>query len=218
MIVNSVTVVFRQRGRYCLSTPMGLLTRFSQEEPFDLSQKPPGLPILRLSQSDGESVPGSSCQEEDEESLYRRSLYSPEVDQHEPEEREQRSPGEQRAKEKRRQVYMDRLDEEVSERESESGHSVNPRGEMRHLLQSDETSELVSESDAELRDDHEMDCSRSYDSDSDPELDDQSRSQKGEQSQKVDVTVSEVGRNQGRSEKCESVEETSYQDEEEETE
>lgn len=34
---------------------------------------------MRLSQSDGESGPGSSCQEEDEESLYRRSQYSPEV-------------------------------------------------------------------------------------------------------------------------------------------
>lgn len=60
---------------------MDLLTHFSQEEPFDLSQKAPS---LRLSQSDGESVPGSSCQEEDDESLYRRSQYSPEVDQHEP--------------------------------------------------------------------------------------------------------------------------------------
>uniref|UniRef100_A0A3Q2WC88 Zinc finger protein 710 n=1 Tax=Haplochromis burtoni TaxID=8153 RepID=A0A3Q2WC88_HAPBU len=76
--------LFRQRGRFCLTTPMDLLTHFSQEEPFDLSQKPPGLPSLRLSQSDGESVPGSSCQEEeDEESLYRRSQYSPEVDHHE---------------------------------------------------------------------------------------------------------------------------------------
>ncbi|XP_076005571.1 uncharacterized protein znf366 isoform X2 [Genypterus blacodes] len=76
--------LFRRRGRFCLSAPMGFLRRFSQEEPFDLSQKPPGLPSLRLSQSDGESVPGSSCQEEeDEESLYRRSQYSPEVDQHE---------------------------------------------------------------------------------------------------------------------------------------
>ncbi|XP_029961334.1 zinc finger protein 366 isoform X2 [Salarias fasciatus] len=74
--------LFRQRGRFCLSSPMGLLTHFSQEEPFDLSQKTPGLPGLRLSQSDGESVPGSSCQEEDDESLYRRSQYSPEVDQH----------------------------------------------------------------------------------------------------------------------------------------
>ncbi|RVE68050.1 hypothetical protein OJAV_G00087790 [Oryzias javanicus] len=73
--------VFQQRGGLCLSGSMGLLSRFSQEEPFDLSQKPG----LRLSQSDGESVPGSSCQEEeDEESLYRRSQYSPEVDQQEP--------------------------------------------------------------------------------------------------------------------------------------
>uniref|UniRef100_A0A3Q4BEC8 Zinc finger protein 710 n=1 Tax=Mola mola TaxID=94237 RepID=A0A3Q4BEC8_MOLML len=79
--------LFRKRGQFCLSTE--LLTHFSQEEPFDLSQKPPGLPSLRLSQSDGESVPGSSCQEEDEESLYRRSQFSPEVDQHELEEKGQ---------------------------------------------------------------------------------------------------------------------------------
>lgn len=63
---------------------MSLISHYSQEEPFDLSQKAPSLPSLRLSQSDGESIPGSSCQEEDEESLYRRSQYSPEVDQQEP--------------------------------------------------------------------------------------------------------------------------------------
>lgn len=78
--------VFRQRGQFCL--PNDVLARFSQEEPFDLSQKPPG---HHLSQSDGESVPGSSCQEEDEESLYRRSQYSPEVEQQDQEEREQTS-------------------------------------------------------------------------------------------------------------------------------
>lgn len=71
--------MFRQRGRL-------LLARFSQEQPFDLSQKSPALAGLRLPQSDGESVPGSSCQEEDEESLYRRSQYSPEVEQQEVEE------------------------------------------------------------------------------------------------------------------------------------
>nr|XP_015828393.2 zinc finger protein 366 [Nothobranchius furzeri] len=76
--------LFRQRGRYCMSTPMELLSHFGQEEPFDLSQKDSSLQGLRLSQSDGESLPGSSCQEEDEESLYRRSQYSPEVDQQEP--------------------------------------------------------------------------------------------------------------------------------------
>lgn len=76
--------VFRQRAQFCL--PNDVLTHFSQEEPFDLSQKPPGLPAHRLSQSDGESVPGSSCQEEDEE-----SLYSPEVDQHDQVERQHTS-------------------------------------------------------------------------------------------------------------------------------
>ncbi|XP_061529371.1 zinc finger protein 366 [Phycodurus eques] len=72
-----------RRGRFCFSSPMSLLGRFNQKEPFDLSQKPPGLPGLHLPQSDGESVPGSSCQEEDEESLYRHSQYSPDEDQHE---------------------------------------------------------------------------------------------------------------------------------------
>lgn len=79
--------MFRQRERFCL--PNDVLTHYSQEEPFDLSQKPTGLPGHRLSQSDGESIPGSSCQEEDEESLYRRSPYSPEVDQHDQKEREE---------------------------------------------------------------------------------------------------------------------------------
>lgn len=74
--------MFRQRGRL-------LLAHFSQEQPFDLSQKSPALAGLRLPQSDGESVPGSSCQEEDEESLYRRSQYSPEVEQQEVEEESQ---------------------------------------------------------------------------------------------------------------------------------
>ncbi|XP_075875553.1 uncharacterized protein znf366 [Nelusetta ayraudi] len=83
--------LFRQRGRL-------LLAHFSQEQPFDLSQKSPTLAGLRLPQSDGESVPGSSCQEEDEESLYRRSQYSPEVEQHEVEEE---SPGELRPAETR---------------------------------------------------------------------------------------------------------------------
>ncbi|KAK1801330.1 hypothetical protein P4O66_023014, partial [Electrophorus voltai] len=68
--------VFRQRGRLCLSDARRLLSRFSQDEPFDLSRK--NQPPLRLSQSDGESVRGgSSGREEDEDSLYRMSHYSP---------------------------------------------------------------------------------------------------------------------------------------------
>lgn len=163
---------------------MGLLTHFSQEEPFDLSQKPPGLPSLRLSQSDGESVPGSSCQEEDEESLYRRSQYSPEVDQHEPagedqyipelEERGQGSPAELRPGEKQKQMYQRSLDEQTYERESAAeGHSVDPRGAQMQLLQSEETSEMAYESDLELDDrvyHHETGCRQSYDYDSDSEL------------------------------------------------
>ncbi|KAG7332338.1 hypothetical protein KOW79_004172 [Hemibagrus wyckioides] len=61
--------VFRHRGRLCLSSPLRLLSRFSQDKPFDLSQK--SHPHFRLSQSDGES------REEDEDSLYRMSQYSP---------------------------------------------------------------------------------------------------------------------------------------------
>lgn len=77
--------LFRQRGRFCLPTPVSLLTHFSQDEPFDLSQKPAGLPGVHLTQSDGESVPGSSGhEEEDEDSLYRRSQYSPDEGHHEP--------------------------------------------------------------------------------------------------------------------------------------
>ncbi|XP_044053769.1 zinc finger protein 366 isoform X2 [Siniperca chuatsi] len=177
--------LFRQRGRFCLSTPMGLLTHFSQEEPFDLSQKPPGLPSLRLSQSDGESVPGSSCQEEDEESLYRRSQYSPEVDQHEPagedqyipelEEREQGSSAELRPGEKQKQMYQCSLDEQTYERESAAeGHSVDPRDDKVQLLQSEETSEMAYESDSELDDQvyhHEKGRRQSYDYDSDSALD-----------------------------------------------
>uniref|UniRef100_A0A4W6CDV1 Zinc finger protein 710 n=1 Tax=Lates calcarifer TaxID=8187 RepID=A0A4W6CDV1_LATCA len=122
--------LFRQRGRFCLTTPMGLLTHFSQEEPFDLSQKQPGLPSLRLSQSDGESVPGSSCQEEDEESLYRRSQYSPEL-----EERAQGSPDELRPGEKQKKLYQQSLDDETFERESAAeGQSVDPRGDQLAFL------------------------------------------------------------------------------------
>lgn len=150
--------LFRQRGRFCLTTPMDLLTHFSQEEPFDLSQKPPGLPSLRLSQSDGESVPGSSCQEEeDEESLYRRSQYSPEVDHHEPagdqyipelEERRQGSPGEPReGKRQKQQKYQESLEDETFERESVAeGQSKVPRCNKAQLLES----ETSCESDAEL--------------------------------------------------------------------
>lgn len=151
--------VFRQRGRFCLTSPMDLLTHFSQEEPFDLSQKPPGLPSLRLSQSDGESVPGSSCQEEDEESLYRRSQYSPEVDQHEPagdqyipelEEGGQGSPDEPgQGERQKQQKYQQDLDDEMFNGESVAeGQSKDPRGNRAKLLQS----ETPCESDAALGD------------------------------------------------------------------
>ena len=148
---------------------MGLLTRFGQEEPFDLSQKPSGLPGLRLSQSDGESVPGSSCQEEDEESLYRRSQYSPEVDQQELEERGHGSPAELRPEEKQKEMYERVLDERESGNE---GDSVDPREDKMHLLKSEE---LADESDLELGDqeyDQETGRRQSYDDGSDSELED----------------------------------------------
>lgn len=66
---------FRERGRYHLPTDLSDISQFSQEEPFDLSKKTKGK--FRLSQSDGDSVQGSLCQEEDEDSLYRMSQYSP---------------------------------------------------------------------------------------------------------------------------------------------
>lgn len=148
---------------------MGLLTHFSQEEPFDLSQKPPG---LRLSQSDGESVPGSSCQEEDEESLYRRSQYSPEVDQHEPAGEDQYLPElEERGEgKKQKQMYQRGLDDHERESAEEEGQT----GDQVHLLQSENTPETAYESDLELNDRHEMTRRQSYDSyDSDSELEDQ---------------------------------------------
>uniref|UniRef100_A0A8C6LRU8 Zinc finger protein 366 n=1 Tax=Nothobranchius furzeri TaxID=105023 RepID=A0A8C6LRU8_NOTFU len=103
-----------------------LLSHFGQEEPFDLSQKDSSLQGLRLSQSDGESLPGSSCQEEDEESLYRRSQYSPEVDQQEPggegryipetEEQGQGGPGKRTpGKTPKRQKYQQSSEDEAFE-------------------------------------------------------------------------------------------------------
>ncbi|KAL4617549.1 zinc finger protein 366 [Arapaima gigas] len=66
---------FKQRGRFRLNSDLGVMSQFGQEEPFDLSRK--SKEKFRLSQSDGESVQGSVCQEEDDDSLYRMSQYSP---------------------------------------------------------------------------------------------------------------------------------------------
>lgn len=218
--------LFRQRGRFCLSTPMGLLTHFSQEEPFDLSQKPPG---LRLSQSDGESVPGSSCQEEDEESLYRRSQYSPEVDQHEPTGEDQYLPElEERGEgEKQKQMYQRSLDDQTYERESaEEGHSLDHTGDQVHLLQSEDTPETAYESDLELGDRHETSRRQSYDSyDSDSELEDQIHHHEPEEEpeesmQQLDgfcePDIDVAGRKQSRFETSEFMEATGPQDEGEE--
>lgn len=136
--------VFRQRGRL-------LLAHFSQEQPFDLSQKSPALAGLRLPQSDGESVPGSSCQEEDEESLYRRSQYSPEVEQQEVEEE---PPGQLRPAETHRSGSPA---EELSERHRPTG------------VRSDGTADTPDKSDSELG--REVQQSEKYSSSSESEVD-----------------------------------------------
>ncbi len=166
---------------------MELLTHFSQEEPFDLSQKPPGLPSLCLSQSDGESVPGSSCQEEDEESLYRRSQYSPEVDQHELEEREQGSPAEPTSGEKQKQMYQRGSDEETYERESAAkGQTVDDRSDQMYH--------------------HEAGCRQLFHYDSDSELEDHQQETKERSKKQVDVICEAAERKQSRSETGEYIE------------
>lgn len=147
--------VFRQRGQFCL--PNDVLTHFSQEEPFDLSQKPPG---HHLSQSDGESVPGSSCQEEDEESLYRRSPYSPEVDQHEQVEGEQTSAAQWRGE----VLQVPSGDRRTHDRESATDEETT--GDKTHLLQ---RQEMLSESESEAGNQVCRRQSKGDDSDSEPE-------------------------------------------------
>ena len=178
--------MFQQRGRFCLSTPIELLTHLSQEEPFDLSQKPPG---LRLSQSDGESVPGSSCQEEDEDSLYRRSQYSPEVDQQEPageeqympelEESGQHCPGGLRPGETEKQHRSQQsLEEQIYEEQTAAKEqSVHPSSNQEHRSQSETSCESDAELDAQV---YHPKTSRRQSSDSlsdyQPELDESEQS------------------------------------------
>lgn len=131
--------VFRQRGQFCLSNDV--LTHFSQEEPFDLSQKPPGLPGHPLSQSDGESVPGSSCQEEDEESLYRRSPYSPEVDQPDQAEREQSSAAQWKGEVRK----VPSGDRQIYDRESATDQETTGDKEQRQEMLSESESEASSQ-------------------------------------------------------------------------
>lgn len=97
---------FRRRGRLCLSGPLRILTRSGQEEPFDLSQKNHGL--IRLSQSDGESVRGeSSSREEDEDSLYRMSQYSPAICNPETREADDEDDGEEEDEEEEKKSFSD---------------------------------------------------------------------------------------------------------------
>lgn len=150
--------VFRQRGQFCL--PNDVLTHFSQEEPFDLSQKPPGLPGHHLSQSDGESIPGSSCQEEDEESLYRRSPYSPEVDQHDQVEREQTSAAQWRGE----VLKVPSGGRRTNDRETATDEET--AGAKAHLLQ---RQAMLSESESEAGNQVCQRQSKGDDSDSEPE-------------------------------------------------
>lgn len=182
--------MFRRRSRFCLSTPLSLLTRYSQEEPFDLSQKPPGLPSLCFSQSDGESVPGSSCQDEDEdESFYRRSQYSPEVYQHEPTGEDQYTPeleeGEDGGQGYPPKLRPDKAEEQGHRREAgeqpyhpgdqayksePGGHRRDPMANQGCFSQPGETPEQVYDSDSELGDQvfhRELGDRQIYDSDSD---------------------------------------------------
>lgn len=172
--------VFRQRGQFCLTSPMGLLTHYSQEEPFDLSQKPPELPSLRLSQSDGESILGSSCQEEeDEESLYRRSQYSPEVDPHQCRGKEQYhqkleegEPGsldDQSVGEKHKQLHQQSVTDEMAAGKAE-GRSAE------HFMESEESYESYLELGQQSY--HEPGSSHSYAYDSDSELENYHQEQK----------------------------------------
>lgn len=178
---------------------MGLLTHFSQEEPFDLSQKPTG---LRLSQSDGESVPGSSCQEEDEESLYRRSQYSPEPageDQYiqELEERRRGSPAELRPQE--------------NQKNNDTEKQVHPPYDPRRQMESTaERSDMTYESDLELNEQVYQDEAprrRSRDYDSDSELEEQVHQQKidkpNRNKQWADRSPGSAERNQNTEEKSE---------------
>ncbi|KAM9743105.1 uncharacterized protein znf366 [Menidia menidia] len=193
--------LFRQRGQFCLSTPMGLLSHFSQEQPFDLSQKPPGLPNLHLSQSDGESVPGSSCQEEDEESLYRRSQYSPEVDQQEPaaegqftpelDERGETCPDELRQNRQKKKYQRDYQDE-TSEAETVTGEqSIDSGGDQVNLFPSETPYESYAELDEQAyRHDTVHRSSRVHDLDSEEKLDEpeQSKQQLDATHEAVDVS------------------------------
>lgn len=104
------------------------------------------MPGLRLPQSDGESIPGSSCQEEDEESLYRRSQYSPEVEQHELDERGQGSPAELGPVETQKRIHEKQANKRGSAAEE---LSEDPIGDEVHPLQSQGASEITNKSDSE---------------------------------------------------------------------
>lgn len=127
------------------------------------------MPGLRLPQSDGESVPGSSCQEEDEESLYRRSQYSPEVD-----ERGQGSPAELGPVETQKRIHVGK---QANKRGSAAKElSEDPIGDEVHPLQSQGASEITDKSDSEPGEDvchNQAGQRQKYSSSSESELDDQ---------------------------------------------
>lgn len=144
------------------------------------------MPGLRLPQSDGESVPGSSCQEEDEESLYRRSQYSPEVEQHELDERGQGSLDELGPVETQKQIHIEKqANKRGSAAEELSG---DPIGEEVDPLQSQGASEITDKSDSEPGEDvchNQAGQRQKYSSSSESELDDQELNDFGQRKQQV---------------------------------
>lgn len=118
--------------------------------------------------------------------MYRRSQYSPEVDQHEPAGEDQylRELEERREEEKEKQMYQHSLDDQTYERESaeDEGHLLDHTGDQVHLIASGDTPETAYESDLELGERHETSRRQSYDSyDSDSELEDQIHHQEPEE-------------------------------------
>lgn len=132
------------------------------------------MPGLRVPQSDGESVPGSSCQEEDEESLYRRSQYSPEVEQHELDERGQGSLAELGPVETQKRIHVEKQPNKRGSAAEEL--SEDPIGDVVHPLQSQGPSEITDKSDSEPGEDvchNQAGQRQKYSSSSESELDDQ---------------------------------------------
>lgn len=144
------------------------------------------MPGLRLPQSDGESVPGSSCQEEDEESLYRRSQYSPEVEQHEMDETGHGSLAELGPVETQKRIHVET---QANERGSAAEELCeDPIGDEAHPVESEGASEISDKSDSEPAKDvchNQAGQRQKYSSSSESELDDQELNDFEQRKQKV---------------------------------